>query len=277
MSNSVCIGCQGWNYVDWTTKAAGETVFYPRGTRSGEMLEIYAKAFRTVEVDSTFYAVPSRATLEDWRRKTPGDFRFSLKLPQVVSHENFLRANGFAALHEFCENVLVLGEQLAAILVQLPPQFAANAENIIALTAFLRELPTDIRFAVEFRERGWFDQNVFELLAKHNVALCLTEGNWIPRAITFQAATETIADFVYVRFMGERDLTEFDRVQRRQTANLELWRETLQLAQNHTTNALVYFSNFYEGFAPASANEFKQMFGQPTVAPNLLETQASLF
>ncbi len=161
--------------------------------------------------------------------------------------------------------------------MQLPPQFAANSENTTALKVFLRELPTGIRFAIEFRERGWYDQNVFELLAKHNVALCLTEGNRIPRAVTFQAASEPIADFVYVRFMGERDLTEFDRVQRKQTANLELWRDTLRLIENHTADALVYFSNFYEGFAPASANEFKQMSGQQVVAPESLETQASLF
>lgn len=271
------IGCQGWNYADWITAAAGETVFYPRGTRAGEMLELYARVFQTVEIDSTFYAVPSKVTLESWKQKTPDELRFSLKLPQSVSHENLLRAGGFAVLHEFCANVRALGDKLAAVLVQLPPQFVANQENTAVLQNFLRELPTDIRFAVEFRERGWFDQNIFELLAKHRVALCLTEGNWIPRAITFQAVSEAIADFVYVRFMGERDLTEFDRVQRRQTANLESWRETLQLIQNHTTDALVYFSNFYEGFAPASANKFKQLCGQQTVAPESLETQSSLF
>ena len=270
------VGCQGWNYADWMTRA-GDVVFYPRGTRSSEMLEVYARAFGTVEVDSTFYAVPSRNTLQGWFNRTPPNFRFSLKLPQVVTHEFSLRVGGFGVLREFCENVSVLREKLASVLVQLPPQFAADAGNLAAVREFLRELPTEIRFAVEFRERGWFDFETFELLAQHNVALCLSEGGIVPRGIVFHAAAERIADFVYVRFMGERDLTEFDRVRRPQDANLVLWRETLQQIAAHTPEILVYFSNFYEGHAPASANRLKQFFEQKIVTPEELETQGTLF
>ncbi len=71
---AVRIGCQGWNYNDWTTKAGGETVFYPRGTRSGAMLEIYSQIFETVEVDSTFYAIPPGSSVENWYKKTPENF-----------------------------------------------------------------------------------------------------------------------------------------------------------------------------------------------------------
>src|SRR5438128_5768271 len=79
------IGCQGWNYADWTTKAGGETIFYPRGTRSGEMLESYARVFDTIEVDSTFDAIPPAATVENWYKKTPENFTFSLKMPQEIT------------------------------------------------------------------------------------------------------------------------------------------------------------------------------------------------
>ncbi|MCY7345210.1 MAG: DUF72 domain-containing protein, partial [Pyrinomonadaceae bacterium] len=88
----VKIGCQGWNYDDWTTKADGDTVFYPRGTKSSEMLEIYAKVFGTIEVDSTFYAIPASSAIENWYRKTLADFTFSLKLPREITHEHHLQS-----------------------------------------------------------------------------------------------------------------------------------------------------------------------------------------
>src|SRR5687767_14078291 len=87
----IYIGCQGWNYDDWTTKAGGDFIFYPRGTRSNEMLALYAEIFETIEVDSTFYAIPPASTVENWYKKTPVGFTFSLKLPQEISHTHVLR------------------------------------------------------------------------------------------------------------------------------------------------------------------------------------------
>ena len=273
----VKIGCQGWNYEDWVTAAGGKAVFYPRATRGQEMLEIYARAFDTVEVDSTFYGIPKDTTLKSWRTKTPDNFSFSLKLPQDITHTLGLEKKSFDVLHEFCERVLILEEKLGAILIQLPPQFVASEENTRTLQAFLRELPAGIRFAVEFRDRNWFDAHTFELLGKYGAALCLTEGNWVPRATVFHAAGEEISDFAYVRFMGERDLTSFDHVQRQQNANLELWHQILHAIMSKTVETFVYFSNFYEGFAPASCNKLKEMVGQETIDFSQLENQQSLF
>ena len=111
------VGCQGWNYADWTTKAGGEKIFYPRGTKSVEMLAVYAEVFETVEVDSTFYAIPPSATIENWRRKTPEKFTFSLKMPQEITHEYNLREPSFPILEEFCERVKDLKEKLGVVLV----------------------------------------------------------------------------------------------------------------------------------------------------------------
>ena len=105
------IGCQGWNYVDWTTKVGGETVFYPRGTRSNQMLETYARFFDTVEIDSTFYAIPASAAVENWYRRTPENFTFSLKMPQEITHEYGLREPSFPMMEEFCERALLLKEK----------------------------------------------------------------------------------------------------------------------------------------------------------------------
>lgn len=274
LKSNVVLGCQGWNYTDWVTRAGGDSVFYPRGTKPNEMLEIYARAFETVEVDSTFYAIPAINTLENWYEKTPEQFSFSLKMPQAITHTHALSANGFAALDEFCERVLTLKEKLAVVLIQLPPQFDASGGNVRALLEFLPRLPSAIRFAIEFRSRDWLMGQTLEILQKYNVAPCLTDGSWIPRNLIFEAAKTTVADFAYVRFMGERDLTRFDQVQREQNANLELWREVVAEIRVPT---FIYFSNFYEGFAPASANKLKQMFGQTIIEPAQLEDQPSLF
>jgi uncharacterized protein YecE (DUF72 family) len=268
------IGCQGWNYADWVTKPGGETVFYPRGTKSNEMLDVYARAFETIEVDSTFYAIPAVATLENWYKKTPKNFSFALKLPREITHSHALREKGIEILQEFCERVLILQEKLGPVLIQLPPQFDASGENIRALLEFLPNLPETIRFTIEFRSRDWLKGETLVILKKYHVALCLTEGSWIPRGSIFEAAKTNTADFAYVRFMGERDLTKFDEVQREENANLKLWHEVLAEISG---SKFVYFSNFYEGFAPASANKFKQMFGQQTVEPKQLDDQPGLF
>lgn len=268
-------GCQGWNYADWITKADGKSVFYPRGTKSNEMLEIYSKAFDTIEVDSTFYAIPSASTVENWHKKTSADFVFSLKLPQEITHEYILREPSFVILEEFCERILLLKEKLGAVLIQLAPTFDATKENAQALRDFLRQLPKNIRFAVEFRNREWMIDWTFEELGKNKVALCGTEGSWIPREMMFAALEKVKNDFAYIRFMGERDLTSFAEIVRPQDANLQIWAD--EISKSESKQIYVYFSNFYEGFAPASANKLKELFGQEIVKAEELENQGSLF
>ena len=273
--STIRIGCQGWNYDDWTTRAGGDFVFYPRGTRSGEMLKLYAEIFDTIEVDSTFYAIPPQATFTGWYEKTPENFTFSLKLPQEITHTNYLRKESFPMLAEFCEKVRELKEKLAVILVQMPPQFAGNKQNALALRDFLAQLPQDIKFAIEFRHRDWLIEWTFEELEKNNIALCLTEGSWIPRDFIFQAIENLKTDFAYVRFMGERDLQHFDKIYRREDTILELWKEAVEKIK--AKEIYIYFSNFFEGHAPASVNKLKKAFGQNTLDAATLENQASLF
>lgn len=274
MNMKINIGCQGWNYVDWISRI-GEDIFYPRGTRAGEMLEIYSRVFRTIEVDSTFYAIPSQSSIESWYQKSTDDFVFSLKLPQEITHEKGLREDSYQVLDEFCERVAGLKEKLGAVLIQFAPQFEANKENARNLRQFLERLPEEIRFAVEFRNRDWFVEWTFEELSKHGVALCLVEGSWIPREKMFEAIEKPTADFSYVRWMGERDLTSFDRIVRPQDANLAMWKAELEKMKVEEIYA--YFSNFYEGYAPASVEKMLKLFGQEVVEIESLENQGSLF
>jgi len=275
---NIRVGCQGWNYDDWVTAVGGAKVFYPRGTRAAGMLDVYARAYTSVEVDSTFYAVPSASTVDGWHRRTPDGFTFSLKLPRDITHEHGLRGSGAAEiLAEFCDRARRLENKLASVLIQLPPQFEAWPENTRALAEFLPLLPRDIRFSVEFRDGRWFDESVSELLGRYNVALALVEGPWVARERVWRLVDSLTADFAYVRWMGERDLTRFDIVQRPQDLNLCAWAEVIARLGERGTRVDAYFSNFYEGHAPASANKLKRLLGQSTIEPDELEDQPSLF
>lgn len=282
MPQLVHVGCQGWNYDGWVTPAAAaRRVFYPRGTRPDRMFEEYSRAFDTVEVDSTFYATPADSAVEGWRTKTPDNFTFALKLPQEITHERQLRgARAAGALAEFCERARGLEGKLAAVLVQLPPQFEATRENASAFAEFLPLLPRDIRFAVEFRDPFWFEEELLKPLARHpHVTLALVEGRWASRERIWRAAAAVIdaTDFAYVRWMGARDLTRFDEVQRDMSLNLDLWARAIERLGERVPKVFAYFSNFYEGHAPASANKLKLLLGQQTIGPEDLESQPSLF
>lgn len=278
----VQVGCQGWNYEDWVTPpGASRPVFYPRGTRAAAMLDVYTRTFETVEVDSTFYAVPPTSSVEGWKKKTPKGFTLALKLPQEITHRDALRgANAARVLSEFCERARRLEEKLAAVLVQLPPQFEATPENRSALREFLPLVPRDIRFAFEFRDSGWFDESTLELLArKPNIAPALVQGPWVSQERMRRAAEEltTSNGFAYVRWMGARDITRFDRVERPCDENLSEWADVIKRMVTRVPLVYAYFSNFYEGQAPASANKLKRLLNQPVVEPDELESQPSLF
>lgn len=276
-SRCIEVGCQGWNYEDWVTGAAGGPIFYPRATRAAGMLEIYSRAFTTIEVDSTFYATPSVKTLDGWARKTPPHFTFALKLPQEITHRHLLRLSCLEALAEFCDRAAILEDKLAAVLIQLPPHFEMFVENVRALEDFLPHLPRSMRFAIEFRSPDWLQESAVELLQRHNVAVALVEGRWLPQPLVRHLAQSMTAGFGYVRWMGERDLTRFDRIQRPQDENLKEWHSLLVGLCERVPRVYGYFSNFYEGHAPESANRLKKMLGQPVLEPTDLEDQPSLF
>jgi uncharacterized protein YecE (DUF72 family) len=134
-----------------------------------------------------------------------------------------------------------------------------------------------MRFSIEFRHTDWMRRRVTDLLAKHNVALALIEGRWIERAAIELFIQRPTADFAYIRWMGERDLVRFDTVQRAQDKNLQAWHQTITELRARTSHVFAYFSNFYEGHSPASANKLKRLLKQEVVEASSLEDQPSLF
>jgi len=269
MPGTIRIGTQGWNYDAWVGP------FYPSGTRPSEFLTVYARAFDTVEVDSTFYAIPPARTVRGWYDRTPDGFTFALKLPQEISHENRLRES--AAIAElFYDRARELADKLGPILIQLSPDFAPT--ELPALAAFLPTLPRDLRFAVEFRQRGWIHDGILALLAEHNVALALVDARWIPRKQMLALASRPTADFAYIRWMGpNRDLVDYSRVQIDRSREIEQWSQVLWSISERVKTTYGYFNNHFAGHSPSSARELQRHLRQTPVEPDQLGEQMSLF
>src|SRR6185503_6370716 len=151
MAASIRLGTQGWNYDAWVGP------FYPEGTKPADFLGVYSRAFDTVEVDSTFYATPPSKTLRGWAQRTPPNFVFALKLPQEITHVRRFRDVDSLA-NEFLDRARELGEKLGPILIQLGPDFGPT--ELPALAKFLPTLPSDIAFAIEFRDKTWIHDGV---------------------------------------------------------------------------------------------------------------------
>ncbi|MBC7671878.1 MAG: DUF72 domain-containing protein [Polaromonas sp.] len=269
MTTRMRLGTQGWNYDAWIGP------FFPMGTRPTDFLTVYARAFDTVEVDSTFYAVPAAKTVRGWHDRTPEHFSFALKLPQEITHEHRLRdCDDIASL--FFDRARELGAKLGPVLIQLGPDF--GPAELPALANMLPTLPRDIKFAVEFRHRGWINDGVLALLAEHGVALTLTDARWIPRKQMLALAARPTADFIYIRWMGgNRDIVDYSRIQIDRTRELEQWATVLATLAKVRVKVYGYVNNHFAGHSPQSVRELQRMLGQTPVEPEALGEQMSLF
>ena len=269
---TILIGTQGWNYTAWVGP------LYPPGTRASEFLPTYARAFRAVEVDSTFYAVPDAKAVRAWMERTPPDFTFALKMPKEITHERRLR-DADDLVREFLDRARELGTKLGPILLQMGPDF--GPDELPALEQFVASLPRDLRFAVELRQSSWMRSDVrphlADVLARHGVALALSDGRWIRRETMLELAEQATADFLYVRWMGpDREITDYSRVQFDRSEEIRAWAEVLKRAA-HTKDIYGFFNNHFAGHSPASAREMQRLLGQQPVDPETLRGQRSLF
>ncbi len=182
------IGTSGWAYPDW------REVFYPRGLRPAEWLAYYARVFDTVEVNASFYRLPTERLVTGWLARTPPHFRFAVKAWRAITH--FRRLEDCAdLLDRFFARITLFGDRLGPVLFQLPPRFPVDADR---LARFLERLPAGQRYAFEFRDPSWHVEPVYRTLRAFGAAFCPFDlaGLTGPRVVT--------AGFVYVRLHGHR-------------------------------------------------------------------------
>jgi uncharacterized protein YecE (DUF72 family) len=180
------IGTSGWHYGHWRGP------FYPEELGAEGFLAYYAERFHTVEINNSFYQLPSESTLGKWRDAVPQGFVFAVKGSRFITHMKKLK-DPASSLAPFLERVAVLGEKLGPILFQLPPRWRFNGTR---LADFLAALPGAYRYTLELRDQSWINDDALNLLARHGAAFCIYE------LAGYLSPLEVTADFVYIRLHG---------------------------------------------------------------------------
>jgi len=240
------IGTMGWSYDFWTGS------FYPKGLPSERFLSEYTNHFHTVEVDNTFYRIPGKDTVENWRDQTPADFVFSVKFPRRITHEKMLK-DCEEITKVFLERVSLLSDKLGPLLLQFP--YAFKPEHAGLLRDFLSALPRTRRFVVEVRNRKLLQEEFYSILRENGTTLALVEQPSMP-------ATDVMtSDFTYIRLEGDRRKVsgtlgkpEIDR-----RADIMGWAEKIKTFMHRSTDVFVYFSKFYSGYPPADAKRLIEL------------------
>ncbi len=239
----------GWSYDDWVGP------FYPRGTAQRDFLRLYSDVFDAVEVDSSFYSMPSYQLVEQWRNRTPEDFMFTLKLPRDFTHEGRLMVHPYA-LEEFENIACGLYPKLACVLIMMPP--SSRFEHMFdQFRGLISGISDRVRYAVEFRNRSWFRSEVFDFLTENKVSLVWSVNQYV------NTPPELTTDLVYLRFIGDRKITRFDRVQRDRAGEMNDWlgRLRMKFDEGRVKEAYVFSNNHFAGFAPGTVNIFRRLAG----------------
>jgi uncharacterized protein YecE (DUF72 family) len=255
-----------------------------------DYLTYYATRFDTVEVDSTFYRTPSPATVRGWAAKTPANFIFAAKVPQVITHEKVL-VDCDAEFKQFVATIDILGPKLGPLVFQFPyfnrTVFTSSVQFLARLKAFAKKLPTDHKFAVEIRNSHWLDTRFANVLREHNVTLVLQDQAWMPHPNALKEKFDPItADFTYIRLLGDRKGIEkvtktWDKVVVDRTRELRGWIDVCYEITKRGVTVYVYVNNHYAGHAPATIATFVEMWntrGLPQIGTSQpLSQESSLF
>ncbi len=221
------VGTSGYNYNEWKGS------FYPEKISSKKMLPYYADRLPTVEINYTFYRMPTERLLQGWGDVTPAGFRFTLKAPRRITHDARLRECEDLT-RAFCDAAGTLGEKLAVLLFQLPPSFK---KDLAVLDSFLATLPPAARVAFEFRHASWHDAEVFDRLTSARVALCVADSERMTTPL------EITAPYGYFRL----------RDQGYGQADIEHWAKSIKARADMCTDVFVYFKHEDEGKGPEFA------------------------
>lgn len=244
--DNVLLGTSGWSYNEWVGP------FYTKMDKS--KLRAYSKVFKTVEIDSTFYRYPSKGTVIGWTRYSPEGFVYTAKLPRLITHDKKLSLNEGAEhdLERFIQLMepLILSGKLGCILIQLPPKFDYRPQE---LESFFKILPTQVRFAVEFREKSWMRSETWSLLEKYRVAYTIVDEPLLPSDI------HLTSDIAYFRWHGRGQRPWYDY--RYSVQELERWIPKVKDVAGKVGKAFGYFNNHYHGYAVENCLQVMEMVG----------------
>jgi uncharacterized protein YecE (DUF72 family) len=251
---------------------------YDAGTRPEGYLRSYAREFRSVEIDSTFYGTPPPDRMRRWAAQVPDDFTFALKLTREITHDRRLLA-AEKLLDEFVVSANELGPKLEAILIQLAPDY--DPAEIDGLEAFIAGLAEGPRWALEVRDSAWFTGDAHarlrDALGRRGVALAVTDGTFVPLDVMLHELRRPTASHAYIRWLGRREtFARFDAVQIDRAPAIARWAEAIRAAAPQLTRVSGYANNQFAGFSPGTIREISAALGIPHEVPERVE-QTSLF
>lgn len=259
------LGTSSWSAESWVGP------FYPPGTRPADFLPYYATQFRTVEIDSTYYRIPSRKMVQGWRDRTPTGFTFAAKFPSAITHQKLL-VDCERETDEFLGVMELLGEKLGPLLLQFPyfnQEVMPNPDEFLSrLARYLERLPGRHRYAVEVRNKNWLAQPLLDLLRKHGVALALVDQVWMPTITQLAEKFDVLtADFTYIRWIGDRKRIEkqtktWDKIIINRERETHIWARYIRQFLHRGETVYAYYNNHYAGFGPGSIALFNNTWNE---------------
>jgi uncharacterized protein YecE (DUF72 family) len=256
------IGCSGWSYSAWLGP------FYPSKLENSDWLRYYSQIFDYVEIDSSFYRMPSKFMVKNWAKKTPDNFRFTAKFPKVITHDKHL-VDVNEEVYTYLSNMEPLQEKTIALLIQLPPSMQIMP-GLQGLKDLIRILDGRFRYAVEVRHPSWFQDLAYNFFANNDICMVWSQ---LARMSTPPIVT---SDFLYVRFIGDRSINEkdFGKIHKDRIIEMKQWADEIKQVEsgkergrNKEVNlAMIAANNHYAGFGPGTANLFRKMVGLPELS-----------
>lgn len=277
----VRFGTSSFSSADWVGP------FYPPGTKPGAMLTHYARAFDTVEIDATWYALPSARTVSGWADKTPDGFLISAKFPRAIVHGGegakpdarlVLDPDSTYELRDtFLERMRRLGPRLGPLVLQFPyfnrDAFPSAGPFLERLDVFLRDLPCDgLTYGVEVRNRGWVTPALREVLARRRVILVLVDQAWMPLGDEVERKFDPVTGpLCYVRLLGDREgIERVTKTWGKEVVDhgdkLARWASLLVRLMDRGVKSLVYVNNHYAGHAPTTVRRLRDLFAAAAAA-----------
>jgi uncharacterized protein YecE (DUF72 family) len=249
----IIIGCAGWSYKDWNG------TFYPKNLEPYEHLTFYSKYYSYVEINSTFYNLPSQEMVYNWSNRVPEDFRFSVKVWKEITHESDREQLDYL-IEQFFSQLEPLNDKISYYLLQFPPWFKYSEKHLEYLKNIIYTLPKTNKYVIELRDNAWFEENIVNQFAfKPNIIL---GTSYLEDIVPYYHPNQTS---YYIRLIGDRQLQTFKVVQREKKNEIDQLLKKVKQLENEPNikEIFIIVNNHYTGFAPETANELKKQLGQP--------------
>lgn len=229
--------------------------FYPSNSKQTDFLRLYSSAYDTVEIDSSFYHIPNSMTMHRWYSMTPSSFVFAAKMPKQITHDSGFR-DYEEILSYFLKSYELLKEKQGPVLVQLPPSLN-HESGWRSLRSFLDSLPSAPKFAVEFRNKSFFNGDVYSYLESRNITLAWSEVPYV------KSEPILTTDTVYLRLVGDRSIkeTEFGKVVKDRTESVRRWAANIRSVEGSAERVFIFSNNHFQGFGPATVNLVRRELG----------------